>query len=137
MTSGNDHTNIDALKEEIWAELEQEHQEREERAQRKADRRKQKRRVEKEKNREADALRAQLRREFYENNGYEERIDPTGRKMYLSPTELENRQRKKGRRRSKKSFNLIDWLRSHGFGDLPVYIGIILLAIITGLLLAK
>ena len=139
MSASNKQTELDELKQSILAELEQEHQEREERAQRKAERRKQQRQKEKDRNKEVEALRAKMRREFYESKGYEERIDPTGRRMYLSPAELENKNRKKGRRRKtrKQSFNLMEWLQDSPMGDWSAYIFIIGLAIVIGLLLAR
>ena len=73
MSTSNDQSELEKLKHSILAELEQEHQEREERAQRKADRRKQQRQKEKERNKEVEALRAQMRRDFYAAKGYEER----------------------------------------------------------------
>ena len=100
MSTSNDQSELEKLKHSILAELEQEHQEREERAQRKADRRKQQRQKEKERNKEVEALRAQMRREFYAAKGSEERVDPTGRRLYLSPAELENKKRRKGQKRS-------------------------------------
>lgn len=136
MTSSNDSTqDIDTLRQQILDELEQEHQEREERAQRKAERRKQKRQVEKQRSKAVEELRSQMRREFYKSKGYEERIDPTGRRVYLSPTELENKKRKKSRRR-KKNVTVSSWFKELGLGEGPVYLGIAVLAVIVGLILA-
>ena len=125
------------LREEILAELELEHQEREQRAHRKAQRRKQKRRVERKRSKEVEELRAQMRREFYVDNGYKERVDPTGRQMYLSPTELKNKQRQKGKKRRKKSFNMFEWMQSYNLGEWPIYLGIGVLAVVTGILLTR
>ncbi len=136
MTSSNDSTqDIDTLRQQILDELEQEHQEREERAQRKAERRKQKRQVEKQRSKAVEELRTNMRRDFYKSKGYEERIDPTGRRVYLSPTELENKKRKKSRRR-KKSVTVSTWFKELGLGDWPVYLGIAVLAVVVGLILA-
>jgi hypothetical protein len=138
MTPSNKNpTDLDSIRDEILAELEQEHQDREQRAHRKAERRKQKRRIERERSKEVEELRAQMRREFYVDKGYEERVDPTGRQMYLSPTELKNKQRRKGRKRRKKSFNLFEWMQSYNLGEWPVYIGIAVLAVVTGILLTR
>ena len=139
MSTSNEQSEMEKLRQSILAELEQEHQEREDRAQRKADRRKQQRQKEKERNKEVEALRAQMRREFYADKGYEERIDPTGRRMYLSPAELENKKRRKGRKRSRKkqSFRLAEWIRSSGMSEWVVYIVIAGIAAVTGLLLAS
>ena len=139
MSTSNEQSELEKLRQSILAELEQEHQEREDRAQRKADRRKQQRQKEKERNKEVEVLRAQMRREFYADKGYEERIDPTGRRMYLSPAELENKKRRKGRKRSRKnqSFRLTEWIRSNGMSEWVVYIVIAGIAAVTGLLLAS
>ena len=139
MSTSNKQSELEKLRQNILAELEQEHQEREDRAQRKADRRKQQRQKEKERNKEVEALRSQMRREFYVDKGYEERIDPTGRRMYLSPAELENKKRRKGRKRSrqKQSFRLSEWIRNSGMSGWLVYIGVAGVAAITGLLLAS
>ena len=92
---------IDELTAQFRAELEAEHQEREARAQRRSERRKNKKKQRRAgRNREEEALKDSIRASFYEEHGYEEKIDPTGRSMYLSPTEIENKKRK---RRSKKS----------------------------------
>ena len=138
MSTSNEQSDLEKLRQRILAELEQEHQEREDRAQRKADRRKQQRQKEKERNKEVEALRAQMRREFYADKGYEEGIDPTGRRMYLSPAELENKKRRKGRKRSRKkqSFRLFEWIQSNGMGEWVVYIVIAGIAAVTGLILA-
>lgn len=139
MSTSNEQSNLEKLRQSILAELEQEHQEREDRAQRKADRRKQQRQKEKERNKEVEALRAQMRREFYADKGYEERIDPTGRRMYLSPSELENKKKRKGRKRSRKnqSFRLFEWIQSNGMGEWTVYVIVAGIAAITGLILAS
>ena len=139
MSTSNEQSELEKLRQSILAELEQEHQEREDRAQRKADRRKQQRQKEKERNKEVEALRSQMRRDFYAEKGYEERIDPTGRRMYLSPAELENKKRRKGRKRSRKkqSFRLSEWVRNSGMSEWIVYIVIAGVAAITGLLLAS
>ena len=139
MSTSNNQSELEKLRHSILAELEQEHQEREERAQRKADRRKQQRQKEKERNKEVEALRSQMRREFYAAKGYEERIDPTGRRMYLSPAELENKKKRKGRKRSRKkqSFNFFEWLQSNGLSEWAVYIFIAGIAVATGLMLAN
>jgi len=139
MSTTKKSNDLEQLKSSILEELEQEHQEREERAQRKAERRKQQRQQEKDRNKEMEQLRAQMRREFYAAKGYEERIDPTGRRMYLSPTELENKNRRKGRKRNRKkqTFNLFDWIKNNGFGEWSIYGFIAIVAVVTGLLLAK
>ena len=88
---------------------------------------------------ERDEIRADLRREFYEQHGYEEKVDPTGRKMYLSPSELENkRRRKKGRRSSKKkSFTLADVMGGSRFGQLPIYLMVAIVAVFVALIVVK
>ena len=127
------------LKRQIWAELEAEHKDRELRAQRKSERRQNRRQQDKLRSKERDEIRATLRREFYEQHGYEEKVDPTGRKMYLSPSELENkRRRKKGRRsRKKKSITMADLLGGNRFGQLPVYFLVAIVAAFIALIVVK
>ena len=94
---------IEELRKQLRSELEAEHEERESRAERKSDRRKN-RTISRHsgRNREEEMLKAEIRSEFYEQHGYEEKLDPTGRRFYLSPGEIKNKQRKR-RGKNKKS----------------------------------
>ena len=91
---------LEALREQFLAELEAEHKERELRAARKAERRKNRSASRGSgRNREEESFKAEIRAQFYKEHGYEEKLDPTGRNLYLSPMEIQNKQRK---RRGKK-----------------------------------
>jgi len=95
---------IEELRKQFRAELESEHKQREQRAERKADRRKHRENKRSGRNREAEIIKAEVRSQFYEEHGYEEKLDPTGRRFYLSPGEIKNKQRKR-RGKNKKSRN--------------------------------
>lgn len=120
------------LRDKIQDELEQEHQLREERAYRKSNRHKERVQQDKERSKETEQLRNQMRLDFYKQHGYEEKIDPTGRKMYLSPAELEHkkRHRKSRTRKSKSEFLTLNnpWI---------MYSGIAILGVIVALLLVR
>ena len=127
---------LQSLKNSIRAELEQEHQEREERARQKAERRTQKKENSRSLQSEKERLKTQMRLEFYREHGYEEKIDPTGRKMYLSPSELENKKRKKSRRsKSKKNSKQIAVFKK--LGEWPMYISAAVFALVFGLMLVR
>ena len=70
---------LQQLEEEFRAELEREHRYREERAKQKAARRLQKRKLSRSAAVEIEQFKAQMRMQFYEENGYEESMDTTGR----------------------------------------------------------
>jgi len=122
---------LEQLRNQIRQELEQEHQAREDRAQRKAERRYNRHKETHEHNKEVENLRSEMRLDFYKSNGYEEKVDPTGRKMYLSPSEIENKQRKKRRKSGKKNISISD------FGQFPIYVGVAILGIVVAVLLVK
>ena len=124
------------LQQKIQQELEAEHQVREERAQRKVDNLEEK---EQEaapvpQTGEIKALRSHLRRQFYEEHGYKLRKDPTGRDMWLSPTEQEFRsKRNKRKRSSKKNKSFVKAQKN----NLALYAGVVLMAVVLGLLIVK
>lgn len=128
----------EALREQIRLELEAEHKDREERAKQRSHRRKERQKKNKQRNKEVDAIRAEMRRTFYKEHGYEEKIDPTGRRMYLSPAELENKKRSSGKRRSKKQSNsIMDIIQGSLYGDWVIYIGVAVIAMIVALLVVR
>jgi hypothetical protein len=95
---------IEELKDQFRDELITEHNERELRAERKSERRQNRfhprnHTIKK----EEDLIKAEVRASFYEEYGYEEKIDPTGRRLYLSPNEIKNKQRKKRGKKNRKS----------------------------------
>ena len=88
---------------QLLEELQKEHNLREERAQRKRDRRQLGTiRQETYRNQEIKQLQSNVRKQFYESNGYRLEKDPTGRDMWLSPAEQENRKRRVQGRNKKK-----------------------------------
>ena len=129
----------ESLRAQIRQELEAEHQDREERAKQRSHRRKERQKKNKQRSKEVEAIRAEMRRAFYKEHGYEEKIDPTGRKMYLSPAELENKKkRSSGRRRSKKQRNSIfDIIQGSLYGDWVIYVGVALIAMVVALLVVR
>ena len=129
----------DAIRAQIRLELEAEHQDREDRAKQRSQRRKERQKKTKQRSKEVESIRAEMRLAFYEEHGYEERIDPTGRKMYLSPTELENKKkRSKGRKRNKKPNNsILDIIQGSQYSDWFVYVGVALFAMIVALLVVR
>jgi len=124
------------LQQKIQDELEAEHQLREDRARRKVEvlEEKQQPSTPKPQAGELKVLRSQLQRKFYEENGYKLKKDPTGRDMWLSPTEQEFRQKRNKSKRSnkkKKSF-----VKTHQ-NNLILYLAIIAMAVVMGLLIVK
>ena len=121
----------EALRQKFLQELNTEHVQREERALRKRDRKTQTViHQETHKNREIKQLQSEIRRQYYESNGYRLEKDQTGRDMWLSPAEQENREsrtknRKKKKRKNKKEEAQQKALLTYGF--------VILLAIIMGI----
>ena len=124
------------LQQEIQRELEAEHRLREERARRKVQHLEDKQQPldPKPQTGEFKDLKTQLQRQFYEEHGYQLKKDPTGRDMWLSPTELEFRQkRSKSKRSSKKKKSFV---KTHQ-NNLMLYLGIMFVAVILGLLIVK
>ena len=124
-----------AIRSNFYSQLEEEHQLREERAIRKQQRKRMKEEQNTgQKRSEINAYKSQLRRDFYKKHGYSMEKDPTGRDMWLSPTERVNRQRKKKGRRKKNHFATM--VKPH-LNNILMYAGIALFAIILGLIIAK
>ena len=91
------------IESEFLSELENEHAQREKRAQEKLNRtinRKvaKKRQTEKEVNK----LKSELRKQFYSEKGYKLSTDPTGRVMWLSPTEQQSQNRRRGKKKASR-----------------------------------
>ena len=92
-----------ALESEFLSELESEHAERERRAQEKIKRSiNRKATIKRQTEREVNQLKSELRKQFYSENGYKLSKDPTGRVMWLSPTEQQSQNRRRGRRKSSR-----------------------------------
>lgn len=89
--------------ERTLAELEQEHERRENRAQRRSTTRRSDQLIREE---ELSALRNDLRRRFYEENGYAQSVDRSGRSIWLSPAEQELRESGRKKRRKKRRVQL-------------------------------
>ena len=121
-----------ALEIEIRKELEEEHLARENRAERKADQRSERnfrQPISKEKS--VQRLRSEIRREFYLENDYKPVDDPTGRKMWLSPAEQRNKERRKRpRKRRLRRF-------SYRHTRLFLYATVSIVAVLVGLVLVR
>ena len=119
-----------ALEIEIRKELEEEHLARENRAERKAEQRSERssrQPISKEKS--IQRLRSEIRREFYLENDYKPVDDPTGRKMWLSPTEQRNKERRKRpRKRRLRRF-------SYRHTRFILYFAVSMAAVVVGLIL--
>lgn len=115
-------------------ELDKEHLEREERARRKRERRHSVQQQENHKNKEIRQLQSEIRRKFYESNGYRLEKDPTGRDMWLSPAEQENKSvRRQGRKKKKKSSKKQEAQKQ----SFIMYAIVIALAIIIGMFITR
>lgn len=121
---------------EFEAELAAEHDRRQEAIQRRRDRRgarptsadEDKRRV------ELYELREAVRQRFYKENGYKRYVDSTGREVWLSPQEYEQRtRRRKNRRRSAP----LDTPLASRTRTAMLYGGLALLALVLGFALAR
>ncbi len=124
------------LQQEIQRELEAEHHLREERARRKVQHLEEKQQpmAPKPRTGEFKDLKTQLQRQFYEEHGYELKKDPTGRDMWLSPTELEFRKKRSSAKRSSKKKKSFIKTNQNNF---LLYLGIIFVAVILGLMVVK
>ena len=124
----------ESFRQQFLKELDEEHVAREERALRKRDRRQSFHLQENHKNKEIRQLQSDIRKDFYESNGYRLEKDPTGRDMWLSPAEQENKNiRSKGRKKKKKSSKK-QKAQIHSFF---MYAIIIALAVIIGLFITR
>lgn len=128
---------LQQLEEEFRAELEREHHYREERAKQKAARRKQKRRQGRSASLEIDQMKAQMRMRFYQEKGYEEALDPTGRKMYLSPSEIKMRTGREEDAKNRKAQANSAKIFEKQFGVWPIYLAATFIAVVLALMLVK
>ena len=118
------------------AELEKEHSNREERALRKREKRQEKQlRPANQRSSEVSQLRSEIRRRFYEEKGYTLEKDQTGRDMWLSPSEQENKKNKRARR--KRSHSSKKNVFSVHKKALMLYFFIIVFAVLLGLIITK
>ena len=89
---------------DFLTELQEEHERRESNAEgRRRKRRTRRTKAFKRKQEEAD-LRNDLRRQFYEENGYKQSTDRTGRRIWLSPSEITTHHRVRRKKRKKERF---------------------------------
>ncbi|MBM73860.1 MAG: hypothetical protein CMK59_00555 [Proteobacteria bacterium] len=114
-------------------ELKREHEQREARAQQKM--RKTSRHLFDEDKKQKDILKykSDLRREFYEEYGYEIGADHTGREKWLSPAESRRHKRRKNRTSKKNTQKGKERLEQSPF----FYLSVILLAAVLGFFIAK
>lgn len=125
----------ESMRLQLLEELKKEHEQREERAQRKRDRRQLGTiRQETYRNQEIKQLQSNVRKQFYENNGYRLEKDPTGRDMWLSPSEQENRKRRVQGRSKKKHKDKEAMIRRE---TMILYAVVIALAFLVGLFISR
>lgn len=125
----------EAIRTQLLQDLQNEHTQREERAHRKRDRRQLGTiRQETFRNQEIQQMESNVRREFYEENGYKLEKDPTGRDMWLSPAEQENRQRRARGRNKKRHKDKEATTRQE---TLIIYALVIALAVVIGLFISR
>ena len=125
----------ESMRLQLLEELQKEHEKREERAQRKRDRRQLGTiRQETYRNQEIKQLQSNVRKQFYENNGYRLEKDPTGRDMWLSPSEQENRKRRVQGRSQKKHKDKEAMIRRE---TMILYTVVIALAFLVGLFISR
>ena len=125
----------ESIRIKLLEELTKEHEQREERAQRKRDRRQLGTiRQETYRNQEIKQLQSNVRRQFYEKKGYRLEKDPTGRDMWLSPAEQENRKRRVQGRSKKKHKDKDAMIRRE---TMILYSVVIALAVLVGLFISK
>lgn len=128
---------LQQLEEEFRAELEREHKYREDRAKQKAARRRQKRKQSRSASVEIDQMKAKMRMRFYQEKGYEETLDPTGRKMYLSPSEIKMRVGRENDAKARKAQANSAKVFEKQFGVWPIYVAATFVAVILALMLVK
>ena len=125
----------ESMRLQLLEELQKEHEQREERAQRKRDRRQLGTiRQETYRNQEIKQLQSNIRKQFYENKGYRLEKDPTGRDMWLSPAEQENRKRRVQGRSKKKHKDKEAMIRRE---TMILYAVVISLAFLVGLFISR
>jgi len=124
----------ESIRLQLLEELQNEHEQREERAQQKRTR--QNLGIIREasyRNQEIKQVQSSIRKDFYQSHGYKLEKDPTGRDMWLSPAEQENRKIRSKKRRRHKT----DKVRIAKRNTLIMYTSIIVLAIIIGLFISS
>ena len=115
------------------AELEEEHVRRESAAQARRTTRRSPEMEEQLRQEETNRIRNELRLRFYEQNGYQQSVDRTGRTVWLSPAEHDARKRK--RRRKSKRYKL-DSRRAIRLRDIGLFVLMCASAVLIGLMLA-
>ena len=122
-----------AIRDTFLTELKREHEQRESRAQQKM--RKSSRHLfdEEKKQKEISKYKSDLRREFYEEYGYEIGADHTGREKWLSPAEAKRHKRRKDRTSKKNEHKGKERLEQSPF----FYLSVVLLAAVLGFFVAK
>jgi secreted Zn-dependent insulinase-like peptidase len=125
----------ESLRLQLIDELQQEHNQREERAHRKRDRRQLGTiRQETYRNQEIKQIQSNVRKNFYQRNGYRLEKDPTGRDMWLSPAEQENRKRRQKGRSKKRHKDKATIAKRE---TLILYASIVGLAVLIGLFISQ
>lgn len=125
----------ESIRIQILKDLTKEHELREQRAQKKRDRRQLGTiRQATYRNQEIKYLQSSIRKDFYEKNGYRLEKDPTGRDMWLSPAEQENRKRRVQGRSKKRHKNKEALIRRE---TMILYATVIILAVLMGLFISR
>ena len=133
----DDSPEADALRRQVRAELEAEHELRGERLRQRRQHAKARARDKADERRriEESLVREQVREEFYKEKGYKLYTDSTGRELWLSPEEFEWRQKRhRHGRRKRKIYEPA--LNNQGRVWL-FYVGLLILAIVVGIALAR
>lgn len=121
---------------EFEAELASEHERRLDAIKRRRERRGERRSSHDEDSRHVELyeLREAVRERFYKENGYKRYVDSTGREVWLSPQEYEQRSR---RRRSRRRSAPLDAPLATRTRTAMLYGGLALLALVLGFALAR
>ena len=124
----------ESIRLQLLDELQQEHDQREARAHQKRARQNLGTiREETYRNQEIKQVQSSIRKNFYQANGYKLEKDPTGRDMWLSPAEQENR-KIRSKKRSRRKTNKASITKRN---NIIMYSSVILLAIIIGLFISS
>lgn len=121
---------------EIRATLEREHEARIGRLEKRKDRAESKHALVKRQRRESEIsqMRQALREEFYREKGYRQVMDQ-GRERWVPAEEYAWRQRRHSRKRAPSLLSTINW-REHS-RNMPIYFGVVLVAVVLGYLLVR
>lgn len=119
------------------SEMEDEHAERQDRMQKRREKSRAKgsARAQRTRQIELSDVREDVQKKFYEENGYKLYIDSTGREVWLSPDEYEWRMRRRKHGRHKRRV-YEPALKPQGRVVL-FYVGLFILAVVTGIVLAR